>query len=167
MTTHVPTRRAARDVSLRRATVTDVDAIARIEGAVFSDPWPVAAFADLVVAPHAHVSVATDDAAGGSVIGYCVLLVAADEAEIGNIATVRDARRRGVGGLLLDHALQCAQHLGARTVYLEVRTSNEAARALYASRGFRAVGRRRAYYRNPLEDALVLRHDVHDPVEGA
>lgn len=144
------------DVALRAARASDVDAMAEIERLVFSDPWPPSAFADLLLASHATMTVAIRESA---VVGYCVLLVAADEGEIANIATAPSARRRGIAGRLLDHALAAAQHLGAVSVYLEVRASNDSARALYASRAFAPVGRRRAYYRNPLEDALVLRHD--------
>lgn len=144
------------DVVLRAARASDIDAMAAIERVAFSDPWPTSAFADLLRAPHATMTVAVSDA---GLAGYCVLLMAADEGEIANIATAPWARRRGVAGRLLDHALRLAQHLGAVSVYLEVRASNESARALYASRAFAPVGRRRGYYRNPLEDALVLRHD--------
>lgn len=140
---------------LRPATSEDVDIIASIERAAFSDPWPAAAFASMLLAPHARIRVAED--AHGTLLGYCVLLLAADEGEIANIAVAPFAQRRGVAGALLDDALVAAAHADAVSVYLEVRVSNTAARALYDSRRFAPVGRRRAYYRNPLEDALVLR----------
>lgn len=149
--------RRAETMSLRPAGPDDVEAMARIEAAAFSDPWPASAFTDLLRAAHARICVAVDET--DVLLGYCVLLSAADEAEIANIAVVPSVRRRRVAGRLLDDALHAAQHAGVRTVFLEVRTSNDAARALYASRAFSTVGRRRAYYRNPLEDALVLRWD--------
>ena len=142
-------------VSLRSARAGDVDAMAAIETDSFSDPWPASAFTDLLEARHARIMVAVDR--HDAPVGYCVLLAVADEGEIANIAVAQSQRGRGVGARLLDGALQTAQHEGVRAVYLEVRTSNHAARDLYASREFVAVGRRRAYYRNPLEDALVLR----------
>ena len=83
--------------------------------------------------------------------------IVVDEAEIANLAVEPAARRSGAGRLLLDSALGEAAARGVRTVYLEVRESNEAARSLYASRGFDEIGRRRAYYAHPREDALVLR----------
>jgi ribosomal-protein-alanine N-acetyltransferase len=129
--------------------------MARIELAAFSDPWPASAFASLLVASHARVTVAVNE--HDEPVGYCVLLSAADEGEIANIAVESSRRGQGIGALLLDDALNSAQHEGVRSVYLEVRTSNHPARDLYSSRAFVAVGRRRAYYRNPLEDALVLR----------
>jgi len=142
-------------VSLRRAHTGDVEAMASIELAAFSDPWPAAAFSDLLDAPHARIMVAVSE--GDGTVGYCVLLIAADEGEIANIAVLTSHRGRGVGARLLDRALECAQHESVRSVYLEVRTSNHPARDLYASRAFVAAGRRRAYYRNPFEDALILR----------
>ena len=134
-----------------------MDAMAGIELASFSDPWPASAFTDLMRARHARVTVAVNE--HDIAVGYSVLLAVADEGEIANIAVASTLRGRGVGARLLDQALLDAQREGVRSVYLEVRTSNHAARDLYASRAFVAVGRRRAYYRNPLEDALVLRWD--------
>jgi len=144
-------------VSLRSARPSDVETMARIELECFSDPWPASAFADLLDARHARITVAVDQ--HDEPVGYCVLLAVADEGEIANIAVAQLLRGRGVGARLLDQALLAAEHEGVRSVYLEVRTSNHAARDLYASREFVAVGRRRAYYRNPLEDALVLRRN--------
>ena len=98
--------------------------------------------------------------AGGTVRGYVVAWFVLDEGEIGNLAVARDARRRGIGALLLDGAIAAVRDSDVDTLYLEVRDSNVAARALYASRGFVEVGRRREYYRKPKEDALVLRLDL-------
>lgn len=144
-------------LSLRAAVDTDVATMARIEAAAFSDPWPSSAFSGLLEMSHATVTVVCDQ--HDEPVGYCVLLVAADEGEIANIAVVPSLRGQGVGARLLDDALRFAHRVGIHSVYLEVRTSNHAARDLYASRGFEAVGRRQAYYRNPLEDALVLRRN--------
>lgn len=147
-------------ISLRPATIADVQAMAAIELAAFSDPWPASSFAEMLPMAHARMTVATDG--DGKLVGYCILLSAADEGEIANIAVRPSDRRRGVGALLLDDALDAAVRLGVTQLFLEVRTSNSAARALYASRGFQQVGRRIAYYRDPLEDALVLRRDAEN-----
>ena len=138
----------------RRAAAADVPAMHVIEAASFSDPWSRASFASLVLEPLVYVSVAE---AEGAVCGYAVLLVAADEAEILNIAVVASARRRGIGARLLDDAILEGRARGARTMYLDVRDSNVAARALYESRGFVEAGRRRKYYTSPVEDAVSLR----------
>jgi ribosomal-protein-alanine N-acetyltransferase len=135
----------------------DVAAVASIEAVAFSDPWPASAFAELIGQPHARLRVAVDPA--GAVLGYCAMLHVLDEAELANIATHARARRRGVAGRLLDVALADADRHGTSAVFLEVRESNTAARALYGARGFKPVGRRNGYYQRPDEDALVLRRD--------
>jgi ribosomal-protein-alanine N-acetyltransferase len=140
---------------VRPARDGDVPAIAAIEQASFADPWPASAFVRLLDAAHARLVVAAgrDD----TPVGYCVLLRAADEGEIANIAVAPGHRGSGLGGALLDDALAAADAGGTQWLFLEVRESNAAARRLYGSRGFVEVGRRRGYYAHPREDALVMR----------
>ena len=149
-----PTRRAVAVARIRAARVGDVPAVSRIERASFSDPWTPASFAGLVSETGVLFNVAD---AGGRVVGYTVVWTAADEAELANIAVDPDVRGQGVGRRLLDQAMAAARARGAAVMFLEVRESNAAARALYAQRGFEQVGRRRRYYRRPVEDALILR----------
>jgi ribosomal-protein-alanine N-acetyltransferase len=78
------------------------------------------------------------------------------------VAVSPTARRRGIGGQLLDAAIAVAEQHNADALYLDVRESNAVARALYRSRGFVEVGRRRRYYRRPAEDAIVLRRAIGD-----
>ena len=146
-------------ISLRRAERTDLDAVVAIERVSFSDPpWSRDSFAALVDSPRAYFTVACEDPAD-AVVGYVVAWFVVDEAEIANLAVAPDHRHRGIGSRLLDAALTEARLAGAVMVHLEVRDSNAAARALYGSRGFEMVGRRRRYYRDPVEDALLLRRD--------
>lgn len=146
-------------MTLRRAAATDLDAVVAIERASFTDPpWSRDSFLALVDSPRAYFTVACESLTD-QVIGYVVAWFVADEAEIANLAVTPDRRGRGVGSRLLDAALTAARLAGARVVHLEVRDSNAAARALYGSRGFGTVGRRRHYYRDPVEDALLLRRD--------
>jgi ribosomal-protein-alanine N-acetyltransferase len=87
-----------------------------------------------------------------------------DELHINNLAVAPAHRRHGVATALLTYVLQQGAKLGARRATLEVRRSNEAARQLYERLGFTTTGVRRAYYSNPVEDALVLlRHDLDGP----
>src|SRR3569623_588043 len=144
-------------IELRPARDADIDAVLEIERASFGDPWNRSAFADLVGDRRVAFLIAD---AGGAVCGYVVAWFVLDEGEIGNLAVARNARRRGIGALLLDGAIAAVRASDVDTLYLEVRDSNTAARALYASRGFVEVGRRREYYRKPKEDALVLRLDL-------
>lgn len=91
-----------------------------------------------------------------SVLGFIALRIVASEAEILNLAVAPACRQRGIGRALLTAGLKCAQQAGARKIFLEVRSSNVGARALYAALGFTQEGCRSNYYSDPVEDALVL-----------
>ncbi len=160
---------------LRPATTADLDAVVMIERVSFSDPpWSRRSFASLLDDPRVRFTVACapaemgraaagdavlgDTTAGQAVVGYVVMWLVGDEAELANLAVAPGRRREGIGRYLLDSAMAGALAAGAKSLYLEVRESNVAARALYGGRGFLAVGRRPAYYRNPAEDALLLRY---------
>jgi ribosomal-protein-alanine N-acetyltransferase len=147
---------AVSPIVVRRAGVADLDAIHAIEVASFSDPWSRSGLRDTILGGTATIVVAVS---GDRVLGFAVLLAAADEAEIANVAVSFAERRRGVGAALVDHLLEVAASQRARTIHLEVRESNTAARALYAARRFREVARRRQYYRMPDEDAVVMRRE--------
>ncbi len=142
-------------LSLRRASTADVTEIVRIERMCFSDPWSEKSFADMLVHPAAIFLVASDSASS-TPRGYVLAVSVAGEAEILNIAVPEANRGCGIGGRLLDAAIEEIRRRGAKLVFLEVRESNRAARELYRSRGFCDLFRRNAYYRNPVEDALVL-----------
>ncbi len=144
-------------VPVRAATESDLDAVVAIERASFSDPWSRGSFRALVGAAHVYFPVVTS---GTELDAFAIALFAADEGELANLAVAPASRGRGRGARLLDDVLAVAAVRGARTVWLEVRESNVAARALYGSRGFMEVGRRRRYYDDPVEDALVLRRGL-------
>jgi ribosomal-protein-alanine acetyltransferase len=156
---------AARTLEIRPANDSDVAAMVAIERASFSDPWTPAALASTLRYDHMRVLVAEErgeldrDGAGGAV-GYVVAMVAGQEAEIADLAVSPTARRRGIGRALLDRLLAELAATRVEAVFLEVRESNEGARALYESRGFRGIGRRRGYYRSPMEDALLLKREL-------
>lgn len=89
--------------------------------------------------------------------GFVIARCGEDEWEIENVVVDLKLRRKGIGRLLIQELIRQAQDRDATDVFLEVRESNVAARGLYATLGFKEAGRRRAYYQNPEEDALVLR----------
>jgi ribosomal-protein-alanine N-acetyltransferase len=101
---------------------------------------------------------------GGQVSGFLVALCAGPEWEIENIAIAAPARRRGLGTRLLGEFLDQARAAGASSVWLEVRESNRAARALYEKWAFIESGRRPAYYPDPPEDALIYRFSLYAPL---
>lgn len=161
---------SAQAVTVRPAESRDVTRVAEIERTAFADPWSDAAFVSSLSLPHIRFLVADSGGAAGPashgpaagasvVVGYVLAMILGPEGEIADIAVASDARGRGIGGLLLDQILVDLRRAGVRTVYLEVRESNEAARRLYESRQFGHVGRRRGYYQHPVEDALVLRRE--------
>jgi ribosomal-protein-alanine N-acetyltransferase len=148
-------------LEVRRATPADLDRIAEIERASFADPWTSDALETALGLAHIRFMVAEQGGGAGSrLVGYVVALVMGDEGEIADIAVDPAARRAGVGGLLLTRMEEELARCGVRALYLEVRESNVAALGLYRGRGFEAVGRRRAYYRHPVEDALVLKREI-------
>lgn len=128
-------------------------AVHAIEVAVFADPWSVRDFHECVTSDTTFLVAETTE----GVAGYVVALDAADEGEILNLAVAPGGRRHGVGRALVNEVLAVLTERGVRQVYLEVRESNAAARALYAAHGFREVGRRAQYYRRPVENAIILR----------
>jgi ribosomal-protein-alanine N-acetyltransferase len=91
-----------------------------------------------------------------TICGLVVFRIMADEAEILNLAVDSSRRRRGTGSRLIQDVIAASNAMGVRKVFLEVRESNGAARKFYARMGFTETGRRRQYYRQPVEDALVL-----------
>jgi ribosomal-protein-alanine N-acetyltransferase len=94
------------------------------------------------------------------VLGFCSFWRILDELHINNLAVDPLRRQRGIASALLSFVLSEGARLGARRATLEVRRSNDIARHLYERLGFAAAGVRRAYYSNPVEDALVLWREV-------
>ena len=149
-------------------TRTDVPAVAALERGTFSTPWQPETFEQFldpsscveVWIAEGSVEAGEWDPAGGTsgtgVLGYAVLWKAADQGELANLAVQPAARGRGIGGQLLDRVLGRCSDCDLIALYLEVRSSNEAATALYETRGFRTVGVRKNYYTHPREDALVM-----------
>ena len=141
---------------IRPAQPADVAAVAAIERAVFSDPWSANDFSECLAAETPFLVALR----GQKVAGYAVAHFAADEGEILNLGVATAQRRGGVGRALVERLLEELRDRGVRVVYLEVRESNAAARRLYESLGFAAVGRRARYYRRPVEDAVILRAGI-------
>jgi ribosomal-protein-alanine N-acetyltransferase len=143
---------------IRPAALADAAALVAIERRCFSDPWSEVAFQEALSSEWTFGLVA-DSTRGAA--GYMIGREAAASGEILNLAVAPEFRRRGIGGALLEEGLGAFRRRRAIEVFLEVRESNHSARALYVARGFRPVGQRAAYYRNPREDALVLRLALH------
>jgi ribosomal-protein-alanine N-acetyltransferase len=149
---------------LRPATEDDLNQVVRIERLCFADPWTEESFRRLLAGLPAIFLVAVFPPQQ-TIAGYLVAFSVGEDAEVLNVAVEPDFRGKGLAGQMLDAVLIELGGRGVRTAFLEVRESNRAALALYASRGFAEIGRRQRYYRRPVEDALVLRK-VLEVTEG-
>ena len=94
---------------------------------------------------------------GSGIVGFLVAHHLAPEWELENIAVASSARRKGIGKRLLSALLAAARETNSDSVFLEVRQSNAAARTLYEKAGFELTGRRKSYYSDPVEDAVLYR----------
>jgi ribosomal-protein-alanine N-acetyltransferase len=143
---------------LRPIAPADLHDLVTLEEASFSDPWSEeqlrAALGWIGVLGFAV------EAGPGELVSYLLGRVVVDQGEILTLATLEAWRRQGLARRLLVATLAAMRERGANTVWLEVRQSNAAARALYEAAGFVATAVRRGYYRDPVEDALVLRRDL-------
>ena len=156
----------SRGVFLRQARAGDVPELAALEAACFTHPWTAAQIAEEIGGPPPGGILVLDGAPRpGGLRAYCAFRVILDEMSVMNVAVAPDERRRGLGRWLLRFAMARAERAGARRALLELRVGNREALALYESLGFRRVGVRRTYYRDPVEDALVLvREDLAPPL---
>lgn len=144
-------------VVVRTLGVDDLPRVMEIERMSFSTPWKESTFRSLLLRTDTDLFAADAD---GTLVGYAACWTVVDQAELGNVAVDGRARGRGIGGALVDAVLRRVAERGARECFLEVRVSNEDAQSVYRGRGFEVVGRRRAYYSQPREDALVMRREV-------
>ena len=136
----------------------DLDEVLEIERASFTMPWSRGAF--LYEMERNRVARCWVTREGRSVVGYLCLWEIVDEVHITNAAVRPSPRRLGVGRARLAGVVADARRRAVRVVALEVRPSNFEARMLYESFGFRVVGRRRGYYWDTGEDALVMETDL-------
>ncbi|MBE6995464.1 MAG: ribosomal-protein-alanine N-acetyltransferase [Ruminococcaceae bacterium] len=135
-------------------TAEHLDEVAELERICFSVPWSRNMLAEELDNLLSAFLVALDSS--GAVVGYAGLQVVLDEGYITNVAVRPDCRRQGIAGKLLQVFLDFAQGNKLAFLTLEVRASNYDAIALYGSRGFRSVGRRKNYYEHPKEDAIIM-----------
>ncbi len=141
------------DLLVRAVEPADLRAVHEIEAASFGTPWSEETFERLLDRDTLDFVALVD---GNEVIGYAVVWCIVDQGELSNIAIAPEHRGRGLGRTLLDEVISRIRRRGVTRLFLEVRASNEPALGLYASLGFAVVGRRKEYYQNPREDALLM-----------
>ena len=132
----------------------DLKHVIEIENQVYTHPWSLGNFRDSIRAAHRCVMLTYGD----TLIGYAVVMFAAEEAHLLNLTIAAEWQRKGYGRALLLHLASIAVTEFARSFFLEVRQSNTAAQVMYSSLGFKTVGVRRNYYpaRAGREDAIVM-----------
>jgi [ribosomal protein S18]-alanine N-acetyltransferase len=141
-------------LTIRNLGLDDLPGVLRIEQASFSTPWRETTFRGLLARSDTDLLAAER---GDELVGYAICWTVIDQAELGNVAVAPEARGLGIGRRLVEAALGRVRRRGACECFLEVRESNAGAQALYRGLGFAKVGRRRGYYAQPTEDALVMR----------
>lgn len=139
---------------LREMSEADLDAVLRIEREVHVHPWTLGNFSDALRSGYQCKVFES----AGVMVGYAVMMLAVDEAELLDIAIDKGHQRKGVGRKLLEAMLSLARHENMRRMVLEVRASNQAAIALYRASGFEQIGLRRDYYpaTKGREDAILM-----------
>lgn len=140
------------EACLRAALPADIPALLEIEAACFSHPWTEAQLLRWMQPDHLFLVCVREQ----TVLGYCNAQLVLDTADIGNVAVSPAARRRGLAARLLRELEHRAAAQGVTQLQLELRAGNTPALALYEKSGYLSVGRRKNYYRDPKEDAILM-----------
>jgi [ribosomal protein S18]-alanine N-acetyltransferase len=141
----------------------DLDEVVDIEDATGLNRWGYEAYRrELLKNRNSVMLVARNIASnpGRDVVGFFAGWIVEDELHVNNIASHPGFRRLGIGQSLLEAGIDDGRQRGVAYVLLEVRASNEAAQSLYRKMGFNFIGRRRDYYRVPVEDAFVMKLEI-------
>jgi [ribosomal protein S18]-alanine N-acetyltransferase len=142
----------------RRMSEADLDAVMAIENVIYTHPWTRGNFVDsLRTGSHCWIMEWQ-----GVIAGYAVIMAGAGEAHLLNLSVSLVWQRHGLGREMLMYLVDFVKEIKVATLFLEVRVSNAAARALYAQAGFREIGTRRGYYpaHAGREDAIVLEYKL-------
>lgn len=129
--------------------------VAEISKTCLPEAWSYAAICDVLKYDN-NIYYVAKDTHTDTVVGFAGIMIVADEAELLNIAVSSNYRRYGIAKRLLEHLFTLARQQGAYRMLLEVRKSNEGARALYEQMGFSKLGIRKNYYSGPTEDAIIM-----------
>ena len=143
-------------VLIRPMQPEDIPVLVSLEQSAFSDPWSEKAFPEELHNPYGIALVAEQDGVAGYLKAHHVL----ENVHINTFCVAPQRRRQGIGLALLQWLIGYAEGMGALEITLEVRRGNEVAVSLYRKCGFAQVGLRKHFYRNPVEDALILKKEL-------
>jgi len=151
---------AAAEPGVTVLSVNDGKVLAAIHADCFDAPWDAAAFSQLLSMPGTFGLIGKD---GAQAVGMILARIAGEDCEVLTVAVLLEARRRGIGGVLLDQAAQRGARLGAQRQVLEVGVGNGPALRLYARIGFMRCGERPGYYSGTGGDACILARPIAGP----
>lgn len=138
---------------VREMTWDDLEQVVAIENANFTAPWTETGFFTYLMREDALFLVAEE---GEDIVGYCGVIMAADEGDITNVSVRQDMQGHGIGKKLVEELIRRTGAAEVASLFLEVRESNGAAIGLYESLGFARMGLRKGYYSDPPEDGITM-----------
>ncbi len=144
-------------VRIRLMTEDDLAAVAQLEKELFSDDWSEDSIRGLLPKNYTLCYVAEAD---GEIAGYFLGTQLFEDAEVYRVAVAPTYRRCGIGRALMEHFLAESKAGGAENWFLEVRSQNAAAKALYEGLGYAATSVRARYYHDPVDDALIMERHI-------
>lgn len=143
-------------IKIRRAKLADIDKICKIEAQQFTNPWKQDYFTNELDHHIAYFYVG-EDTDSREILGYIIFWIIEDMLELHKIAVSADSTGKGIGKQLFGFMLDTAMTNGVEELFLEVRKSNEGAIKLYEAFHFQLIDVRKAYYPDPIEDALIYK----------
>ncbi len=144
-------------IEIKRASIQDIDDIAKVAQNNSHNPWSKGQIAEQLDYDFAHVLVAKK---GNEAVGFCLFHLSQDGAHINEIATEKAHRRCGIGGGLILHVEKQVVQNNSENITLEVRKQDKGAVLFYESLSFNVVGQRKNFYKDPVDDALVMKKIV-------
>ncbi len=142
-----------KDLVIQRMGTEDIDEVVKIENQSFTDPWKREFFLEEINNTLACPLVAKFNQ---NVVGYACLWIFLDELQIANIAVAPTFRKKGIGTKIMEKIISYAQRNFLKRITLDVRESNKEAINLYNKFGFKILGKRKNYYRFPVEDSAIM-----------
>jgi [ribosomal protein S18]-alanine N-acetyltransferase len=152
------------DLGIAEMTEEDLDEVVAIERVSFTSPWPHRLFKETIATPFS-VNFVARKRVDNRMVGYANFYLITDEVQVLNIATAPTFRNKGYGTSLLAYAIERLTERGVRDFYLEVREGNKKAMGIYDKFGFKKIGKRKKYYTEPNEDAIVMHLTVNDDAD--
>ena len=147
-------------MTVSKMTSKEIAAVAALDQELFSkESWSEADFEASLTDPNRFFWVAMEER---TLLGFCGISQSFEQGDLLTIGVCSKQRGRGIGSILLRQAIETFQEQGGKDLFLEVRASNTAAKALYEKFGFRQIGIRKGYYQQPAEDGLVYRLEVYE-----